>query len=409
MELECVKALLKEHHQEHLLKYYDELDEVSQTALLEQIGEIDFSVLKLVEEKHIEQKRGIIEPISVCTMEEIEGQKEKFFNVGVDAIKNCKVGAILLAGGQGSRLGFDKPKGMYNIGITKPLYIFEMIIKNLMDVVNATGAYVPLFVMTSEINHEDTVSFFEEMNYFGYDKSYIWFFKQAMAAAADFEGKIYLEDKGRVSMSPNGNGGWFVSFMKAGLLDMAKKMGVEWLNVFAVDNVLQKIADPYFVGAVIDSKVVCGAKVVAKADPKEKVGAICLEDGKPSIVEYYELSDEMAYQTLPNGRLAYNYGVILNYLFDIDTLVRITKDSLPLHIVEKNIPYIDEAGNFIKPEEPNGYKFEQLVLDMVHMMDNCLPYEVERSKEFAPIKNKTGVDSVESARELLKANGVEVV
>lgn len=409
MELEKVRALLKEYGQEHLLKYYDELDEASKKALLTQISEIDFSVLKLIEERNTIQKRGVIEPIDVCSIEEIEARKEIFYKTGIDAIKKCKVGALLLAGGQGSRLGFDKPKGMYNIGITKPLYIFEMIIKNLMDVVNTTGAYVPLFVMTSEINHEDTVAFFEEMNYFGYDKSYIWFFKQAMAAATDYEGKIYLEEKGKVSMSPNGNGGWFVSFMKAGLLGVAREMGVEWLNVFAVDNVLQKIADPYFVGAVMDSKVVCGAKVVVKADPKEKVGAICLEDGKPSIVEYYELSDEMAYQTLPNGRLAYNYGVILNYLFDIDTLVKITKENLPLHIVEKKIPYVDEAGNLIKPKEPNGYKFEQLVLDMVHMMDNCLPYEVERSREFAPIKNATGVDSVESARELLWANGVEVV
>jgi len=409
MELEKVKALLAEHKQEHLLKYYDELDEVSKASLLKQIGETDFSVLKLLEEKNMEQKRGVIEPIDVCSMEEIEAHKDSFYKTGVEAIKSCKVGAILLAGGQGSRLGFDKPKGMYNIGITKPLYIFEMIIKNLMDVVNETGAYIPLFVMTSEINHEDTVSFFEQMNYFGYDKSYVWFFKQAMAVATDFEGKIYLEEKGRISMSPNGNGGWFVSFMKAGLLEVAKKMGVEWLNVFAVDNVLQKIADPYFVGAVIESKVVCGSKVVVKAEPKERVGAICLEDGKPSIVEYYELSDEMAFQTLPNGRLAYNYGVILNYLFDIDTLVRITRDSLPLHVVKKKIPYIDDEGNSIKPSEPNGYKFEQLVLDMIHLMDNCLPYEVERGREFAPIKNATGVDSVESARELLKANGIEVV
>ena len=409
MELNKVKELLKEHNQEHLLKYYEELNEASREALLKQIEDVDFSVLKLVKEKNIEQKRGVIEPIDVCSMDEIEPQKERFYKTGADAIKNCKVGAILLAGGQGTRLGSDKPKGMYNIGIEKPLYIFEMLIRNLKDVVNATGAYVPLFVMTSEKNHEDTVGFFEEMNYFGYDKNYVWFFKQAMAVATDYEGKIYLEAKDRLSTSPNGNGGWFISFMKAGLLEVAKEKGIEWLNVFAVDNVLQRIADPYFVGAVIDSKVVCGAKVVAKAEPKEKVGAICLEDGKPSIVEYYELSDEMAYQTLPNGKLAYNYGVILNYLFELDTLVRITKESMPLHIVEKKIPYIDEAGELVKPEEPNGYKFETLVLDMVHLMDNCLPYEVERSKEFAPIKNKTGVDSVESARELLKLNGVEIV
>lgn len=409
MGLKETKELLKKYNQEHLLGYYDELNSEEQKELLRQISEIDFSVLKLVENKNIKQERGVIAPVSdVCTMEDIEARKEEFFQIGADAVRNCKVGAVLLAGGQGTRLGSDKAKGMYNIGINKPLYIFEMLIKNLMEVVNATGAYVPLFIMTSDKNHEDTVSFFEEKNYFGYDKSFVWFFKQAMAAASDYEGKFYLEDKGRVSMSPNGNGGWFVSLERAGLLDKVKELGVEWLNVFAVDNVLQKMADPYFVGAVIDSKTVCGAKVVSKASPTEKVGALCLEDGRPSIVEYYELTEEMAYARGTDGRLLYNYGVILNYLFNVDKLIEITKNELPLHIVEKKIPHIDAEGNYVSPSEPNGYKFETLVLDMVHLMDNCLAYEVERSKEFAPIKNKTGVDSVESARELLMKNGVMV-
>lgn len=409
MGLKETKELLKKYNQEHLLGYYDELNSEEQNELLRQISEIDFSVLELVENKNIKQERGVIAPVSdVCTMEDIEARKEEFFQIGVDAVRNCKVGAVLLAGGQGTRLGSDKAKGMYNIGINKPLYIFEMLIKNLMEVVNATGAYVPLFIMTSDKNHEDTVSFFEEKNYFDYDKSFVWFFKQAMAAASDYEGKFYLEDKGRVSMSPNGNGGWFVSLERAGLLDKVKELGIEWLNVFAVDNVLQKMADPYFVGAVIDSKTVCGAKVVSKASPTEKVGALCLEDGKPSIVEYYELTEEMAYARGADGRLLYNYGVILNYLFNVNKLIEITKNELPLHIVEKKIPHIDAEGNYVSPSEPNGYKFETLVLDMVHLMDNCLAYEVERSKEFAPIKNKTGVDSVESARELLMKNGVMV-
>lgn len=409
MKIEEVKALLKKYNQEHLLKFYGELDEAGQEELLRQISEIDFSVLKLVEEKNIKQARGVISPINdICAIEDIEKRREDFFKIGAAAVKNCKVGAVLLAGGQGTRLGSDKAKGMYNIGINKPLYIFEMLIKNLTEVVKATGAYVPLFIMTSDKNHGDTVSFFEEMNYFGYDKSFVWFFKQAMAASCDYEGKFYLEDKGKVSMSPNGNGGWFISLQRAGLLDKVKELGVEWLNVFAVDNVLQKIADPYFVGAVIESGMVCGAKVVSKAFPTERVGALCLEDGKPSIVEYYELTDEMAHATGADGKLLYNYGVILNYLFNVDKLIEITKSELPLHIVEKKIPYIDDAGNYVSPTEPNGYKFETLVLDMIHLMDNCLAYEVERSREFAPIKNKTGVDSVESARELLALNGVIV-
>jgi UDP-N-acetylglucosamine/UDP-N-acetylgalactosamine diphosphorylase len=209
-------------------------------------------------------------------------------------------------------------------------------------------------------------------------------------------------------MSPNGNGGWFKSLVKAGLDRDLKENGVEWLNVFAVDNVLQQIADPVFVGATIESGCVSGAKVVRKADPYERVGALCLEDGRPSIVEYYELTPEMAEAVNGNGSLLYGFGVILNYLFRVDKLLEIESRQLPLHIVEKKVPYLDGTGSLIRPESPNAYKFETLILDMIYMMDNCLSFEVVREKEFAPVKNATGIDSVESARELLQKNGITI-
>ena len=171
---------------------------------------------------------------------------------------------------------------------------------------------------------------------------------------------------------------------------------------------LQKIADPVFVGATLQSGCVSGAMVVRKCDPYERVGALCLEDGHPSIVEYYELTPEMAEEKNEAGSLLYGFGVILNYLFSLDTLLEIEKKQMPLHIVEKKVPYIDENGVFVKPETPNAYKFETLILDMIFMMENCLSFEIEREQGFAPIKNPTGVDSVESARELLKLNGVEI-
>ena len=327
--------------------------------------------------------------------------------MGTKAIQAGKVGAVLLAGGQGTRLGLDKPKGMLNVGVNKELYLFEQLIHNLMQVVDQTGAWVPLFVMTSEKNNEDTVQFFKEKRFFGYNEEYVFFFVQQMAPSVNYEGKIYMEDKGRISTSPNGNGGWFISMANAGLLKNVKELGVEWLNVFSVDNVLQKIADPIFVGAVLKHQCVSGSKVVAKADPYEKVGVLCLEDGKPSIVEYYEMTEEMIHLRDKQGKLLYNYGVILNYLFSVEALEKIVNENLPTHIVEKKIPYMDETGNVVKPEKPNGYKFETLVLDMIHRMDNCLSFEVEREKEFAPIKNATGVDSLESARVLMKKNGIE--
>jgi UDP-N-acetylglucosamine/UDP-N-acetylgalactosamine diphosphorylase len=173
-----------------------------------------------------------------------------------------------------------------------------------------------------------------------------------------------------------------------------------------VDNILQRICDPCFVGATVFSNSSVGAKVVKKAAPDEKIGVMCLEDGKPSIVEYYDLSQEMMDAKDEKGEPAYNFGVILNYLFTTEQLERILNGALPLPIVEKKIPCLDENGNLFKPESPNGYKYENLVLDMIHQCDSCLPFEVEREKEFAPIKNKTGVDSVESAQALLEKNGV---
>ena len=196
--------------------------------------------------------------------------------------------------------------------------------------------------------------------------------------------------------------------MRSGLGEVLKKESIEWINVFAVDNVLQKMCDPCFIGATAKKGVAAGAKVVKKANPDEKVGVMCLEDGKPSIVEYYELSEEMRNEKDANGDPAYNYGVILNYVFHVAELEEVNDNYLVCHIVEKKIPYIDEKGDLIKPEEPNGYKFETLILDMIHQIGSCLPYEVVREKEFAPIKNATGVDSVESARELCKQNGIEL-
>ena len=407
MTLEQAKRKLSAVGQEHLLRYWDELDEEQRSYLLEQIEELDMDLLKLVQSETEKVPRGKLEPLGAITIDEIQKNRHKYESVGIQALKERRVGAVLLAGGQGTRLGLDKPKGMLNVGVEKELYLFGQLIQNMLHVVDKAGKWIPLFIMTSEKNNKDTVDFFEENGYFGYERKHVYFFVQKMAPSVGYDGKIFMEEKYKISSSPNGNGGWFISLAKAGLLDKISEMGVEWLNVFSVDNVLQKIADPVFVGAVIENGCVCGSKVVAKADPNERVGVLCLEDGKPSIVEYYEMTDEMIHSRDKEGKLLYNYGVILNYLFNVEVLTRIMNQNLPTHIVEKKIPYINENAEYVKPEEPNGYKFETLVLDMIHMMDNCLSFEVIRDREFAPIKNATGVDSLGSARELMKKNGIE--
>ncbi|MBP3351817.1 MAG: UTP--glucose-1-phosphate uridylyltransferase [Lachnospiraceae bacterium] len=406
MTYEAAKQKCETYGQEHVLKYYGELSAAEQEALLTQIEETDMSILEKCKNMEELAKKGEISPLAAMELSEIEANKESFTATGIKAIQEGKIAAVLLAGGMGTRLGSDDPKGMYNIGETKDLYIFECLVNNLMDVVKQTGTWIHFFIMTSDKNNDATIKFLTEHDFFGYKAEYVHFFKQEMAAATDYNGKIYLEEKGKLSTSPNGNGGWFVSMKNAGLLEVVKKEGIEWLNIFAVDNVLQRIADPCFVGATLQKNCTVGAKVVRKNAPDEKVGVMCLEDGRPSIVEYYELTEELMNAKDAKGDPAYNFGVILNYLFNEKALEGLLDGSLPLHIVEKKIPYLNEAGEPVKPEEPNGYKFENLVLDMIHQLDTCLPYEVVREREFAPIKNKTGVDSVESAKALLKQNGV---
>ena len=376
--------------------------------LTKRLEEIDFSVLEHIERKETVNERGVFAPLDAVEVSEIEARGAEFKELGLKAIREGKVGAVLLAGGQGTRLGLDRPKGTLNIGVAKELYLFEQLLRNLMDVTDEAGVYVPLYIMTSNINNADTTAFFEEHDYFGYPKDYVKFFVQEMVPACDYEGRIYMESQTEVAMSPNGNGGWFSSMVNAGLLSDIKERGIEWINVFAVDNCLQRIADPMFVGATIAYGCESGAKVVRKAAPDERVGVLCTEDGKPSIAEYYEMTEEMATARKENVDLKYGFGVILNYLFSEKKLEQIADARMPIHVVEKKIPYMDVDGTFVKPEQPNGYKFETLVLDMVHMMDDCIPYEVVREREFAPIKNLHGVDSLDSARELMKGCGIEL-
>lgn len=387
-------------------KQLEKLQGKEKEALQKKIDEIDWSILDAVERRETITERGVFAPLDAVEVKEIAARADEFKKIGMEAIRAGKVGAVLLAGGQGTRLGFDQPKGTVNIGLTRKIYIFECLMKNLMKVTDEAEAYIPLYIMTSVHNNQDTIDFFEKNHYFGYDSSYVKFFKQEMVPTVDHEGRVLMASETELAMAPNGNGGWFSSMVVDGMLQDVHERGLEWINVFAVDNVLQQIADPLFIGATLASGCESGAKVVRKAAPDERVGVLCTEDGKPSIAEYYEMTEEMATARKENGDLLYGFGVILNYLFREDKLEEIADRHMPIHVVEKKIPFMDEQGNKVKPDKPNGYKFETLVLDMVHMMNDCIPYEVIREKEFAPIKNLHGVDSMDTARELLKKNGV---
>jgi len=405
--------MLRSIGQEQLLGYYGELDAADGEELLRQINETDLSIASLAQ-RRAEISAGHskasarIEPLGALTVDQIEARREELEEAGLKALREGKVAAALLAGGQGTRLGISGPKGAFNIGVTRELYIFECLINNMLDNVKRCGRFFHLFIMTSEANDAATREFLKAHCYFGYDPDMVHFFKQDMAPSVGFDGKVLLESKGRLALSPNGNGGWFNSLERAGYLDLLKREGVEWLSFFAVDNVLQRVNDPAFIGATILSGAECGAKVVRKNAPDERIGVICLEDGRPSIVEYYEATPEMQNARDEKGDFLYSFGVMFNYLYSVDALERVSRDPLPYHIVEKKIPCLGQDGEPISPKEANGLKFERLSTDLLQRTNSCLPYEIVREREFAPVKNMVGVDSVESARKLLMLNGVEL-
>lgn len=399
---------IERYNQHQILRFENELSIKEKHELYNQINSLDFSYLNELNKKK-EQQQDIISPIDALTFDKIAQKREEFLEIGIKALQNYEVGAVILAGGMGTRLGSDMPKGVYNIGKTKDVFIFQRLIENMLDVVNLTKTYIPLFIMTSDKNDEITRKFLEEKNYFGYNKEYIRFFVQDMAPCCDFNGKILLESKNKIATSPNGNAGWFKSLLNNNKAkQMLEDFNIKWINVFNVDNVLQRIADPVFIGSTIQGGFEMGSKVVRKADPYEKVGVMCNKNGHPSVVEYTDLPESMALETNEKGERVYDFGAFMNYLFSVKMLMRTVNETFPIHVVTKKVEHIDEYGNPIKPEAPNAYKFEMLCVDMVEFSRSCLVFEVIREKEFAPIKNKTGVDSVETAQALLELNGYKL-
>ena len=263
MNYESAYKLLEEKDQLHLLKYYNTLNEKEKTALLNQIEQIDFSLIDMIN-KNNSGNDSDIAPVAALQLDAIAASRDAYMTTGLEAIKNGDLALVLLAGGQGTRLGFSGPKGTFNVGETKDMFIFQLLIEHTLDIVKLADTWIHFFIMTNEKNHDDTTAFFKEHDYFGYNSDYIHFFKQEMVPSVDFNGKIYLEEKGRIAMSPNGNGGWFSSLCKAGHLSKLTEHNIKYINVFSVDNVLQRIADPVFLGAIIKEGYLSGGKLSAK-------------------------------------------------------------------------------------------------------------------------------------------------
>ncbi len=403
-----LKRKFEEAGQGHVFRFWDELDEKARQQFLEQLKKIDLNLVTRLVHDFVRNPQkakfqGKLEPAEVIPIPQTPEQQreaEKAQQMGEAVLRAGKVGLILVAGGQGSRLGFSGPKGAFPITPIKNKSLFQWHAEKIRAIENRYGVTLPWYIMTSESNNAPTQSFFKENRYFGLQPGQIFFFVQDMLPAVDAEGKIILDRKDHVFTSPNGHGGTLLALRKSGALDDMKKRGIEQLFYFQVDNVLVKIADPIFIGYHVQAKAEMSSKVIPKKHPFEKLGVIGILDGKLSVVEYSDLSEEDAVATNPDGSLMYNAGSIAIHMFRRDFLEAETEKGtrLPYHMAHKRIPFLGENGQRVEPEEPNGFKFETFIFDALRDTTASVVMEVRREEEFSPVKNRTGDDSPETAR-----------
>ena len=396
--------LLKEYGQEHILKNYEKLSEENKGKLLEQILSIDLAQIKDLYEstkKQISFANDKIEPIDYVDKSTLsEEEKKKYDSLGEAEIKSGKYAVVTMAGGQGTRLGHSGPKGTFKIGLENGKSIFEILIDNLKENNEKFGVTIPWYIMTSRENNKQTVDFFKENNYFGYDPKSIIFFKQGELPMCSEEGKLLLDETHLIKEAADGHGGIFESMRRDGVIDDMKAKGIEWAFIGPVDNVLVKMVDATLLGVALDKNVLAAGKSVVKAGPKERVGVFCKRNGKPGVVEYTEITDDLAEATNEKGELVFGESHINCNLFNVKAIEEVSQRKLPYHSAHKKAKYIDENGNLVVPEKPNAYKFESFIFDAFDMLEDMAILRVKREEEFAPVKNAEGNDSPETARKL---------
>lgn len=407
-KVEELHSVLKKYGQEHLLKHYESLDDKNKEELLHQIENINFDLISGLykktkkEDKHENDK---ITPIEYMDKYKLNDKYKYYENIGKKAIQEGKLAAVTMAGGQGTRLGHNGPKGTYDIGLDSHKSLFELLCDSLKEEGKKYGVIIPWFIMTSKENNQATIEFFEKHKYFGYQKNKnIFFFIQGELPMIDTEGKILIGENGLIKQAADGHGGIYESLVKSKMTKKMKEMGVQWVFIGGVDNCLVKMVDPILMGMAIDKKVTVACKSAVKANPQEKVGVFCKRNGRPNVIEYSEITEEMAEATDENGELLYGESHLLCNLFSVEAVERLGANPLPYHIAYKKASYIGEDGKLVVPDTPNAYKFEAFLFDAFGEVDDMAILRVKREEEFAPVKNSdsVGVDCPKTARELYR-------
>lgn len=407
-ELGEIKAVLKKYGQEHLLNNFENLDEAHKKELLKEIKGINFELVTSLYDSTKKEKKNTkdeITPIDYLDKFKL-GDKYKYYeNSGKKAIKEGELAVVTMAGGQGTRLGHNGPKGTYDIGLDSHKSLFELLSDGIKEEAKKYGVTIPWFIMTSRENNKATIEFFEKHKYFGYQKDKnIFFFIQGELPMMDTEGKILIGEDGLIKLAADGHGGIYESLVKTGMTKKMKELGVKWVFIGGVDNCLVKMVDPVLMGVAIDQQVTVACKSVVKANPQEKVGVFCKRNGKPNVIEYTEITEDMAEARDKDGELLYGESHILCNLFSVDAVERMGANPLPYHVAFKKAKYIDKDGNLVEPDSPNAYKFEAFLFDAFGEVDEMAVLRVKREEEFAPVKNAdtAGVDCPKTARELYK-------
>ncbi|MCA9285905.1 MAG: UDPGP type 1 family protein [Phycisphaerales bacterium] len=414
---DSISSLLARHGQSHLLAFEDRLSAAERRRLREQIEHVNFVELdRLIQELVLQPGTSALPPslapAAYYPAQHTDASRpwraERFREAGEDMIRSGKVAAFTVAGGQGTRLGWNGPKGTFPATVVTGKPLFRVFAEQLLAASRRYGTTIPWYIMTSPANDADTRAFFVDNNHFGLAPADVFMFPQGVMPAIGLDGKILLETPGSIALSPDGHGGSFRALAGSGAIDDMAARGIEVISYFQVDNPLVRIVDPVFLGlhaTAPDSSAEMSSKMVAKVGPEEKVGVFCVVDGRTAVVEYSDLPKALAEERQPDGRLRFLAGSIAIHAIGVEFVQRLTADpdrfGLPFHRAEKKVACIDpRTGEAMQPERPNAVKLETFVFDALPLARSSVVLETRRSEEFAPIKNAEGVDSPASSHEL---------
>ncbi len=426
--IDSLRTQFSQAGQGHVFRFWDDLNAEDQAKLLQRASEIDLQEVAQLVETHLKgggaHQQGFdhLEPAPYISLPENGGDAAKWKEaeaVGEQALRAGRVAAFTVAGGQGTRLGYDGPKGTFPVTPVTQKTLFQVFAEKIARSAERFSSDIHWFILTSEINNDQTVNAFEENDFFGLNPDQVHFIVQGLVPAVDADGKILLSDQATIAMTPDGHGGSLRALVRSGATALMAEKGIDCISYFQVDNPLIPCLDPAFIGFHILGNSECSSKMIPKAYPLEKVGHFCLQNGDTVVIEYSDLPEEKQQETLPDGSLRFVSGSVAIHVFDRAFIERVGGGSdakLPFHRADKKIPFVNARGEIVKPEASNGIKFEMFVFDALPLAKNPVIIEGARAENFSPVKNAEGVDSPKTCKEdqlrqfagWLKAAGVDL-